>query len=122
MKKVLLCCCLLNCMAAWGQQPIAVGKVDDSSKNYHSADGAALSKESSDAELARSLDQAFGNDPRFSNVQVAVKHRRVVLTGDVDSKDVKRRAEQLAENTAGVREVRDHLKVNDASVSVTLRK
>jgi osmotically-inducible protein OsmY len=119
MVKTVLVGVLLSAFStAWGQQPVAVGKTDDA-KNYHAADGTGLSKDSSDAELTRSLDQSFSNDPQFNNVQVTVKHHRVVLTGAVASKDAKRRAERLAQNTEGVRDVRDHLKVKDTATAET---
>ena len=117
-RRALMASLLLLCGAAWCQQPVAVGVTNDS-KNYHSASGSALTNNSSDAELARSLDQSFSNDPRFGNVQIAVKHHRVVLMGSVESKDAKRQAEHLALNTVGVRDVRNRLKVAETPASVT---
>lgn len=91
-----------------------MGKAGDSGKNYHSPDGTTLSKNSSDEDLARALNENFGNDPEFGNVQVAVKHHKVTLAGTVDSKDARNRAEKLAENTAGVRYVHNRLKLGDS--------
>jgi osmotically-inducible protein OsmY len=39
--------------------------------------------------------------------------------GSVVSKDAKRQAERVAQNTEGVRDVRDRLKVADTSPAVT---
>lgn len=118
-KRALVASLLLACGAVWCQQPVAVGKVDDSAKNYRSAGGGVLSSHSTDAELARSLDETFSNNPQFANIQVAVKHHRVVLTGTVVSKDAKQRAETVAQNTEGVRSVRDRLKVRATSAVET---
>jgi osmotically-inducible protein OsmY len=93
------------------QQPMPMGKMSDSAKNYRSVDGTVLSKHSSDDDLARALNESYANDPEFSNVQVTVKHHRVTLAGTVVTKDAKQRAEKTAVNMAGVRDVRDRLKV-----------
>lgn len=95
----------------YAQQPVATGKLDSASVNYKGASGPALDKHSSDDDLVRGLDAAFGNAPEFSNVLVQSKHHNITLSGTVASKDARKRAEKLALNTAGVRNVRDHLKV-----------
>jgi hypothetical protein len=95
------------------QQPVPMGKVDNSSRNYRSADGTVLSSKSSDEDLSRALYEDYANDPTFSGVQVSVKHHGVKLAGSVASKETKKRAEYIASHTAGVRYVQNALKVND---------
>ncbi len=90
-----------------------MGKSGGSGKNYQSSDGTLLSKNSSDEDLARALNEGYANDPEFENVQITVKHHKVTLVGTVDSKDAKIRAQELAENTEGIRYVQNRLKVGD---------
>jgi osmotically-inducible protein OsmY len=104
-------CAALLLGSAIAQQPSPMGTVNDSGKNYRLADGTTLSKNPSDEELMRALYERYAGDPELVNIQVTVHHRRVTLAGAVVSKDFKSRAEKLAMNTAGVREVRNKLKV-----------
>lgn len=110
-KTAIASCILFLSGVLLAQQPSPMGKAGDSGKNYRSPDGTLLSKNSSDEELARSLNESFGNHPEFANVQVAVRHHKATLSGMVDSKDAKSRAENLAENTVGIRYVRNRLKL-----------
>jgi hypothetical protein len=95
------------------QQPVPMGKVDNSSRNYRSADGTVLTAKSSDEDLSRALYGDYANDPVFSGVQVSVKHHSVKLMGSVASKELKKRAEYVASHTVGVRYVQNALRVND---------
>ncbi len=112
-SPALLFLAVLSIGTLLAQQPVAVGKVHDSSRNYHGADGTSLDKNSSDSELQRSLDASVSNDPELRNVQVAVHHHNATLTGLVTSKRAKSRAEELVAHTEGVRNVRNHLKVGE---------
>jgi osmotically-inducible protein OsmY len=51
------------------------------------------------------------------DIDVTVNDGEVTLTGTVDSKDTKRRAEDLAEDVTGVKNVSNNLKVNKNSSS-----
>lgn len=88
-----------------------MGTTTDTGKNYRLPDGTTLSKNPSDQDLTRALYERYSGDPELTNIQVTVHHRRVTLAGVVGSKDFKSRAEKLAMNTAGVRDVRNKLKV-----------
>lgn len=110
-SRILAAGVVLIAGALYAQQPVATGKIDSSSINYRGASGSALNKHSSDDELVRGLDAAYSNAPEFSNVLVQSKHHNVTLTGSVESKEAKKRAEKIAMTTAGVRSVRDRLKV-----------
>ncbi len=96
------------------QQPMPMGKTDNSARNYRADDGTMLSKSTSDDQLARSIQESLSNDPELNSVIVQVKHHRVTLTGYVVTNDAKHRAENVAEHTASVRSVRDKLKLGDA--------
>lgn len=91
-----------------------MGAVNDSGKNYRLPDGTTLPKNPSDEDLTRALYERYASDPELTNIQVTVHHRRVTVAGLVISKDFKARAEKLAMNTAGVRDVRNKLKVGTA--------
>lgn len=97
------------------QQPVPMGKSDDSPRISRSADGTMLSKKASDDDLERALYHDYANDPVFAEVQVKVKHHTVNLAGTVDTKNAKRRAEDIALHTTGVRYVHNTLKVNGAT-------
>src|SRR6266704_925054 len=96
------------------QQPVPTGKSSDSGKNYRSPDGTLLTKKSSDADLARALNESYANDPEFYNVQVTVKHHLVTLAGSVETRDAKKRAQSVAQHFEGVREVQNRLKLGAA--------
>jgi osmotically-inducible protein OsmY len=107
----LIGCAALLLGPAIAQQPSPMGSVNDSGKNYRLPDGTTLSKNPSDEDLTRALYERYASDPELTNIQVKVHHRRVTLAGVVLSKDFKSRAEKLALNTAGVRDVNNKLKV-----------
>jgi len=50
-----------------------------------------------------------------TDIQCKVENREVVLTGFVDSRAVKRAAEDVAESVDGVREVHNHLRVRTSA-------
>jgi osmotically-inducible protein OsmY len=113
-KPAILGCLVLLSATLLAQQPVPMGKTSDSAKNYRAADGATLSKNSSDDDLTRALNESYSNDPEFSDVRVQVKHRKVTLAGTVLTTGAKRRAEKMAAQTAGVRDVRDHMKIGES--------
>ena len=106
-------CAALLLGSAIAQQPSPMGTVNDSGKNYRLPDGTTLSRNPSDEDLVRALYERYSGDPELRNIQVTVHHRRVTLAGVVISKDFKTRAEKLAFNTAGVRDVRNKLKIGE---------
>jgi hypothetical protein len=112
-KSALVGCLVFVSAALLAQQPVPTGKVSDSAKNYRAADGTTLSKNSSDDDLARALNESYSNDPEFSDLRVQVKHRKVTLAGTVITEGAKRRAEKMAAQTVGVRDVRDRLKIGE---------
>ena len=110
-SRVLVSGVLLIAGALYAQQPVATGKFDPSATNYRGSSGSALNKHSSDDDLVRGLDAAYSNAPEFANVLVHAKHHNVTLSGTVESKEAKKRAEKIALTTAGVRNVQNRLKV-----------
>lgn len=112
-KRIMVALSMLVSAVLVAQQPVPMGKVDNSSRNYRSADGTVLSKHSSDSDLERALNEDFGNNPEFSGVQVAVKHHSVTLRGSVLSKEAKKRAERVAQHTVGVNFVHNRIKVGE---------
>lgn len=66
-----------------------------------------------DAEIKKTVRDAFSCDPRVSyfDVQVEVSAGRVTLRGEVDAIGAKRAAGQDARNTAGVRAVENRIQV-----------
>jgi osmotically-inducible protein OsmY len=112
MKNYALVFCLFSAFGiALAQQPVPMAKVNDSARNYRGADGSLLTSKATDDDLQQALYNAYGEDPDFSQIQVKVKKHRVTLTGKVLNRDVRRRAEEVATHTAGVRAVRNDLKV-----------
>jgi osmotically-inducible protein OsmY len=67
----------------------------------------------SDNEVRQALEDAFSYDPRIlpSNLDIVVNKGIVTLRGQVESLAAKQAAEQDAENTAGVWDVKNHIKV-----------
>ena len=106
-------CLLLSVGIAFAQSPTPVGK-SSNGKNYRAADGSLLSNNTSDEALQQALSDNYTNDPEFSGIRVSVRHHRVTLEGSVINKDARRRAERMAEDTAGVRSVRSRLKLADS--------
>src|SRR3954464_6208327 len=113
MNRALLCSALLITGTLLAQQPIPVGKVNTSAKNYRAADGSQLSKNSSDIDLESAVNESLADNPEYRNVRAAVHHHHVTLTGDVPTKSIKNRAETDAGRFVGVRSVKNKLKVAD---------
>lgn len=81
-----------------------------------------------DEEIAAAIQNAFVYDPRVYsfNSKVEVKDRVVTLSGEVSTLKAKQAAVQLAQNTAGVKEVENNLSVRppalpDAQIVQELR-
>lgn len=74
----------------------------------------------SDQRIREDVSDRFYEDDYLdaSDVQIRVENGNIILDGTVDSKQAKRRAEDLAESISGVRNVENHLKVNTNSPSV----
>ncbi|HEU4697683.1 MAG TPA: BON domain-containing protein [Gemmatimonadales bacterium] len=66
-----------------------------------------------DARIEEDVNEMLTRDPDVdaSDIEVKVQNGEVTLTGHVDSRDAKRRAEDLAEQCSGVREVHNQLRV-----------
>jgi osmotically-inducible protein OsmY len=69
----------------------------------------------SDDRIREDVSDRLTDDPWLdaSNIEVEVRECEVVLKGAVDSREDKRRAENLAEAISGVRNVQNHLRVED---------
>jgi hypothetical protein len=67
----------------------------------------------SDARILEDVSDRLTDDPRLdaSEIQVDVTDGEVTLTGLVDRREARRRAEDLAESVAGVRYVMNNLRV-----------
>lgn len=74
----------------------------------------------SDNRIQEDVSDRFYEDDYLdaSDVQIRVQNGEVILEGTVDSKQAKRRAEDIAESISGVRNVENHIKVNTNSPSV----
>lgn len=71
----------------------------------------------SDDRIREDISDRLTDDPRVdaSEISVQVKEGEVTLAGTVESRDQKRRAEDVAESVSGVREVSNELRVNRES-------
>lgn len=69
----------------------------------------------SDDRIREDVSDRLTDDPWLdaSSIEVEVRECEVVLKGAVDSREDKRRAENLAEAISGVRNVQNHLRVED---------
>ncbi|HYG27943.1 MAG TPA: BON domain-containing protein [Caulobacteraceae bacterium] len=74
----------------------------------------------SDARIQEDISDRLTDDPWLdaSNIEVEVKECEVILKGEVTSREDKRRAEDLAEAISGVRNVQNHLRVQDQSTGM----
>jgi osmotically-inducible protein OsmY len=68
----------------------------------------------SDARLCEDINDRLYHDPFVdaSEIEVTVNNGEAVLTGTVDSREAKRKAEDIAESITGIKDVENHLKVN----------
>lgn len=73
----------------------------------------------SDARIEEDVNDRLTDDPRLdaTEVQVQVTDREVTLTGTVDSREARRRAEDLAEGVSGVSYVMNNLRVRQPGTS-----
>lgn len=71
----------------------------------------------SDDRIREDVCDRLCDDPRLdaSDMEITVKDCEVILTGTVDSREAKRRAEDLAESISGVSNVENRLKVRQES-------
>jgi osmotically-inducible protein OsmY len=68
----------------------------------------------SDERINEEVHERLTDDPWLdaSNIEVEVKDGEVTLTGHVDNREAKHRAERLVEDLSGVRHVQNNLRVN----------
>jgi hypothetical protein len=73
----------------------------------------------SDERIKEDVCERLTQDPNVdaSEIDVQVKEGEVTLTGSVDSRDQKRRAEDAIENLSGVREVNNQLRVQSGQMA-----
>lgn len=90
-------------------------RVNAESRNSVSRSDTTLS----DEDIAESIRHAYVNDPRVYsfNPDVKVKKGSVTLSGTVDNLKAKQAAAQIAQNTAGVKQVKNNLSIRGASLS-----
>lgn len=72
----------------------------------------------SDKEIKKAVKDAFYYDPRLAsfNINVQINKGRVILSGIVDNLKAKMAAENDAENTIGVWEVKNHIRVRPDTI------
>ncbi len=72
----------------------------------------------SDKEIKKAVEDALYYDPRLAsfNIDVQINKGRVVLSGIVDNLKAKMAAENNAENTIGVWEVKNHIRVRPDTI------
>lgn len=73
----------------------------------------------SDARIEEDVNDRLTDDPRLdaTEIQVQVTKSEVTLTGTVDSRDARRRAEDIAESVSGVTYVMNNLRVRQHGTS-----
>jgi osmotically-inducible protein OsmY len=71
----------------------------------------------SDERIKDDINDRLSDDPFIdaSDIEVTVNSGEVTLTGTVDQRNAKRRAEDLAENVSGVRNVENRIRVSQTS-------
>ena len=89
---------------------------DTNSQGEHRGKGPKDYKRSDDR-IREDVCDRLSDDGRIdaSNIDVRVSGNEVILSGSVDSKDVKRRAEDVAESVSGVSNVQNQLRVGNRS-------
>ncbi len=90
-------------LAGWGPQGGGGGHRGRGPKGY----------QRSDARIEEDVNDRLTDDPRLdaSEIQVHVSNREVTLTGNVHSREARRRAEDIAESVSGVTYVMNNLRV-----------
>jgi len=75
----------------------------------------------SDGRITEDVNEKLYQDPFVdaSNIEITVLEGQVTLSGTVESREAKRRAEDLAEDVPGVKDVTNQIKVNANSVYET---
>jgi hypothetical protein len=78
----------------------------------------------SDERIKEDVCERLTRDPEVdaSEIEVQVKDGEVTLTGTVESRDQKRRAEDVIENVSGVREVNNQLRMHSGQTGETSGK
>jgi osmotically-inducible protein OsmY len=71
----------------------------------------------SDQRITEDVNEKLYHDPFVdaSNIEVTISEGEVTLSGTVDSREAKRRAEDLAEEVSGVKDVTNQLKVSNTA-------
>jgi osmotically-inducible protein OsmY len=74
----------------------------------------------SDERIREDISDRLSDDPYVdaSDIEVKVSNGEVVLEGHTENKQAKRRAEDIAEAVAGVKNVENHLKVSHSTATV----
>lgn len=74
----------------------------------------------SDERIREDVSDRLADDWRLdaSDIEVAVSNGEVTLSGTVDSREAKRRAEDLADNVSGVRHVQNNLRIRQAAGTI----
>jgi hypothetical protein len=75
----------------------------------------------SDDRIREDVSDKLADDDRVdaSEIEVMVNNAEVTLTGTVDSREAKRRAEDVAEQVSGVQHVQNNIRVNREGASST---
>ena len=73
----------------------------------------------SDTRIEEDVNERLTDDPRLdaSEIQVHVSKSEVTLTGNVESREARRRAEDIAEGVSGVSYVMNNLRVRQHGTS-----
>ena len=72
-----------------------------------------------DQDVTRDLLWEFRKDPRFTEVRVTCYDRTITLEGTVPDRWMKRMAEDVAEDTAGVKQVHNRLRIEQSNGAET---
>lgn len=81
-------------------------------------DSEPIRREIGDQNIATRVRVVLGEDPEtapYDTIKVSCERGRVTLSGEVDRPSVKRRAVELAQGCAGVRDVKDRITVRSSS-------
>jgi osmotically-inducible protein OsmY len=92
---------------------------EDRSSGPHRGKGPRDYKRS-DERIREDISDRLSDDPYIdaSDIEIKVSNGEVVLEGHAEDKKAKRRAEDIAEAVAGVKNVENHLKVSHSSTTV----
>jgi osmotically-inducible protein OsmY len=73
----------------------------------------------SEERIREDVSDRLSDDPYLdaSDIEVKVSGNEVILTGTVDSREAKRRAEDVAESVSGVKNVENHLRVGQSGMT-----